>query len=297
MVLSAHGRVLLTARMDLPPPPLAGDLADDLAALSRQHGADEVVLVGYGEQGAETRAVLERVLVAVGALVREVVLVSDGRWWSLTCSAGCCPPEGTRYDPGSHPLAAEAVYAGLSAQPSRLDLQRGVAGPGEADEARLRALAQVVRRRTGGLERRDAAALMVATVRRCRDDEREPGEADCLLLAVLAADVVVRDVAWAMVSRDDVEDHLRIWCRTVARAPRELALGPLGLLGVTAWIAGQGALQNCCTERLEQLDPAYTLARLLGDISDRALPPRAWDDLVEGMREEVCAVAGLPGLH
>lgn len=297
VVLSAGGRVLLTARMDLPPPALAELLAEQLAELSVQHGADEVVLAAYGERAADTREVLERLLQEVAVPVREAVLVSGGRWWSLTCLSTCCPPQGTDYDPTSHPLAAEAVYAGMSVQTSRGELQRQVSGPAEAEEIRLEGLAVEVARRTRGLTRSERATLIAETVRRCCTDEQAPDEDDCLLLAVLAADLVVRDVAWAMVERDEAEEHLRVWARTVAKAPAVMALGPLGLLGVTAWIAGKGALQNCCAERMQQLDPRYTLTALLDDISDRALPPRYWDEMAEGMRREVRAVAGLPGLH
>lgn len=291
------GRVLLTARVDLPPPALAAALAEQVADLAARHGAEEVVLVGYGSDGPDTRAVLQRLLEGGGPRVREAVLVSEGRWWSLTCTDGCCPAEGTAHDPAAHPLAAEAVYAGLSAQPSRTELQRQVRGPDDAEEDALAELVARVSVRTAPLDRSESAALMALTVRRCCEDPGPPGDEDCLLLALLATDLVVRDVAWALVEREDVEDHLRVWQQVVTRTPAALAPGPLGLLGVTGWIAGQGALQNCCSERLTSLDPDYTLGLLLADISDRALPPRCWDGMAEGLREEVSAVAGLPGLH
>jgi hypothetical protein len=138
---------------------------------------------------------------------------------------------------------------------------------------------------------------MADTVRRCLDDDEGPGDADCLLLAVLAEDVVVRDVAWALVRRRDRDAHLRLWSQVVMRAPVEVASAPLGLLGVVAWICGLGALQNCCVERLEEIDPAYTLGALLADISERALPPSAWDEMAADLRREVSDVAGLSGLH
>lgn len=296
-VFSHRGRVLLTARVDLPPPQQAAELADSFAVISARHQVDEVVLVVYGAVAADARAVLERLVGSVGAPIREAVLVVGGRWWSLTCRSGCCPPEGTPYEPASHPLAAEAVYAGLSAQPSRVELQRQVGGPDEVDEVRLVAAAATVQQQTAGQDRGVRAALMAATVQRYLESDEPPDDDDCLLLAVLAADIAVRDVAWAMVTREDADDHLRVWSRTVARTPQDLARGPLGLLGVTAWIAGQGALQNCCAERLHELDPGYTLGRLLNDISERALPPRSWDDMADDMQEEVSAVAGLQRLH
>ncbi len=295
VVFSARGRVLLTARMDLPPPALAELLAEQVAALGVQHGADEMVLAAYGEHAGDTREVLQRLIQVVAVPVREAVLVSGGRWWSLTCSSTCCPAEGTDYDPSSHPLAAEAVYAGLSVQTSRAELQRQVGGPEETEETRLEGLAVEVARRTSKLPRSERAVLMAETVRRCCAEEQAPDEGDSLLLAVLATDLAVRDVAWAMVERAEAEEHLRVWGRVVAKAPAALALGALGLLGVTAWIAGQGALQNCCAERMRQLDPRYTLTSLLDDISDRALPPRYWDQMAQGMQQEVSAVVDVGG--
>jgi hypothetical protein len=76
-----------------------------------------------------------------------------------------------------------------------------------------------------------------------------------------------------------------------------VAPAPLGLLGMAAWINGNGALLNCCVERLEEIDPGYTLGHLLAEISERALPPSLWDELVGDLRTEVGAVAGNLRLH
>ena len=48
---------------------------------------------------------------------------------------------------------------------------------------------------------------------------------------------------------------------------------------------------------MEQVDPGYTLGHLLADISERALPPVVWDQLVSDLRTEVGAVAGNLRLH
>ena len=85
--------------------------------------------------------------------------------------------------------------------------------------------------------------------------------------------------------------------RVVALSPPEVASAPLGLLGVAAWISGDGALLNCCAERLERSDPGYTLGHLLAEISERALPPSLWDELVDDLRSEVGSVAGNLRLH
>ena len=299
VVLSRRGRVLLTARLDLPPAGQQAPVAAQVRQLVVQHGVDELVLVGYGDDEPATRTTLAQlhVRLAVAVPVREVVLVSRARWWSLSCRTGCCPVEGAVFDPEAHPLAAEAVYRGLVAGRSRADLEALVAGPPEEALPRLRGLVSLARDRWGALGRPAAAQAMADGVREGLASPRGPDEAAAARLAVLALDLAVRDVAWAMVSRRTAEEHQRLWARVVAASPPEVASAPLGLLGATAWVGGNGALLNCCVERLERDDPDYTLGHLLADLSERALPPSLWDELAGGLRAEVGAVTGVRGLH
>lgn len=299
VVLSRRGRVVLTARLDLPSSEHSRPVAAQVRRLTGEHGIDELVLVAYSDEEATGRRLLERVRADLGdeVAVREVLLVSRARWWSLSCTTGCCPAQGAVFDPDAHPLAAEAVYHGLSAGRGRDALEELVAGPDTEAMPRLRGLVAEARAALAGTDRPAAAEAMAEAVRMALADPWEPGEARWVRLAVLAEDLAVRDVAWAMMSRSVAEQHQRLWCRVVAAAPPEVASAPLGLLGVAAWIGGNGALLNCCVERLEAVDPGYTLGRLLADISDRALPPRLWDELAGDLRREVGTVTGLHGLH
>ncbi len=299
VVLSRRGRVLLTARLDLPPTGEEPVVAAQVRQLSAQHGVDELVLVAYGDDETATRPVLERVSAGLedGVRVREVLLVSRARWWSLSCSTGCCPSDGAVFDPVGHPLAAEAVYHGLVAGPTRACVEELVAGPGPDALPRLRALVARTRDRVAGLSRPAAAQAMADTVRTALAEPEGPDEAEAVLLAVLALDLAVRDVAWALMTRSQAEGHQRLWVRVVATTPPEVASAPRALLGAAAWIGGNGALLNCCVERLQRDDPGYTLGHLLGDLSERALPPSVWDELVGELRDEVGAVTGLRSLH
>ena len=98
----------------------------------------------------------------------------------------------------------------------------------------------------------------------------------CARLSMLAVEVSVRDLAWSMMTRENAEQHLDLWRTVVSRAVPELSAGPLGLMGVAAWISGNGALQNLCGERLVEIHPGYSLGPLLLDLSNRAVPPSAW---------------------
>jgi len=131
------------------------------------------------------------------------------------------------------------------------------------------------------------AELIASMVLQLVAEPRRLSDAECLRLAVLTGTIAARDVAWSMITRDEVGGHLRLWQQVVARAVAPFELAPLCLLGLSAWIAGDGALQNCCVERALRLDPDYSLAGLLDEINLRALPPSFWDQLAEGMSSVV----------
>jgi thiosulfate reductase cytochrome b subunit len=66
------------------------------------------------------------------------------------------------------------------------------------------------------------------------------------------------------------------WTAVVAVSPPTFAAAPLGLLGVAAWLTGDGALQTVCLERLDQLAAWVPLAAMLDWINATVLPPSAW---------------------
>jgi Domain of unknown function (DUF4192) len=117
-----------------------------------------------------------------------------------------------------------------------------------------------------------------------------------LLLGLLVTEISLRDLAWALLSPTNAEAHVRLWGGVVAQVPPALAAAPLCLLGMAAWLSGDGALLNCCCERLAQVAPEYSMGRLLADVSDRALPPSMWQqmggEMQAGLRAELGPLAG-----
>jgi hypothetical protein len=286
------GRVVLTARYDL------GEcLGPDVADLVEQHDPSGLVLVAYCVDAERGRAVLRTQADQLPDVdLVDLLLVDGRRWWSLVCSAGCCPDEGTPYEPGEHPLSAEAVWAGLVARPDRAAVVATVAGPAAEDWKALRRLARPIRvrrARHSRTARQDALArAVVEALPLLEEDRGERGavgldDAACLELALLVGDILVRDVACALVTREDARRHLMLWQAVVSRTPPELAAAPLCLVGVAAWASGNGTLLNACCERLSGLDPDYAMGRLLSDVSRRALPPAWWDAMADGLRRDL----------
>jgi hypothetical protein len=287
------GRVLLTARYDLGEPT---DL--DLADLVAQHRPSGLVLVAYCADAGRGRTELRAQADALVARDRsegaepvdlvDLLLVDGRRWWSLACTAGCCPAEGTPYAPDEHPLSAEAVWAGLVARPDRAAVVATVAGPDPDDWATLRSRVGPLEARLRGADRvRRQDALGRAVVDALPRLGAGLDDDACLELALLVRDTVVRDVACALVTREDARRHLALWLEVVRRTPPELAAAPLCLVGIAAWAGGNGTLLNACCERLAALDPGYAMGRLLADVSRRALPPAWWDAMADGLRSDL----------
>ncbi len=286
------GRVLLTARFDL-----GLGLEEAVAEVVDRHGPTGLVLVAYAADPEQGRAVLRAQAAGPDAVqVVDLLLVTQGRWWSLACTAGCCPAEGTPYAPEDHPLSAEAVWAGMVARPDREAVGAAVAGPAETELAALREAVRPLARRLDRCTpagRQDVLGRAVVTALP-RVEEARPSrdgvlldDVECLRLALLVREVGARDVACALVTREDARRHVALWEQVVARTPPELAAGPLCLLGLAGWASGNGTLLNVCCERLGELDPAYPMGRLLSDVSRRGLPPAWWDAMADGLRRDL----------
>ncbi|MFD0884059.1 DUF4192 domain-containing protein, partial [Streptosporangium algeriense] len=119
-------RLRLTVRWDLPlAPPGPGGLLPLLA----EEGITQVIAIGYGPGTLVTPAMDLTVGLfrQSGVTVVDALRAEGGRYWSYLCSrAGCCPADGTPYDPETGVIAAKAVVRGLVALPDRQTLERSL---------------------------------------------------------------------------------------------------------------------------------------------------------------------------
>jgi hypothetical protein len=293
--LGAQSRVMVTFRYDLPDP-ADSELAEDIAehagyVLDREHiGA--ALLVGYGpaELVAPVVASTAERLVGSGVQVHEVLRADGGRYWSMLCDdVACCPPEGRSYDPGSHPAAAAMTEAGLPAQPDREALARTIQRPAGAADRISRAALQAQLRLSQLVDLGEAEGDPDPKLRAIRAGRSEIQRAIRLYrrgasidsiervawLAVLAADLRVRDDAWARMDPAHRDDHCRLWIDVLRGAAVDFVPAPACLLAFTAWQSGNGALAAMAIERALAADPGYSMAQLLAGAVNAALPPSA----------------------
>ena len=293
--LGERNRVVVTFRYDLPDPfdyELARDIAQHADYVLSRERISAALLVGYGpeELVAGVAAVTSARLTTSGVEVPEVLRADGGRFWSLLCDdVTCCPPEGRCYDPGSHPAAAALTEAGLSAHPDRDALARTIQRPaGSADlirgatlQAQLR-LAQLVDLGKAEGDRdprlratRTGRKEIQRAIRLYRSGGRVASIDHLAWLAVLLADIRVRDDAWARMDPAHREVHGRLWIDVLRSAAVEFVPAPASLLAFTAWQSGNGALAAMAVGRALAADPDYSMAQLLAGALDAVLPPSA----------------------
>jgi Domain of unknown function (DUF4192) len=165
VVLVSSGQVRVMARMDLPPESAGDELAERIDCLARQHKAHALALVAYSAASLPANRLLTRLMDRLETHdLTDVLYVGHGRWWSLTCGDECCPLNGTPFDPSSHAMSAEAVFAGLGARASRRELEASVSGPSQAELPHLEALADALRTELGQLEDPSADVRLLASI-------------------------------------------------------------------------------------------------------------------------------------
>ena len=264
-------------------------VAERFTAIARAHNAEGVLLVAYSAEPATADRLLLPTISALDEIGVIEALYADGRrWWSRICDQGCCPPEGTPYRIEDNRLAAEAVFSGMTTEADRSAIEQQVRGPSAAQLRELDELAERVVTEVCGMElarRRRRVRSMVADYvdRRSAGESPRLEDEELVRLACLVVDLRVRDEAWAMITRETASLHAELWQQVVSRAEEALASAPLCLLGMAAWVSGQGTLQVCCIERVRAIDPDYTMTELLEDINDRAIPPSFWEGVRPGL--------------
>ena len=269
VMLTLGARHACHARVDLPRD--AGALAEVVDLLLRPaagHGAQQVVFVLFSDDDRRCRRTaraLRRRFERAGVGVLDALRVHAGRWYVLLGAAA--PGVGVPYDVSAHPFVAAAVLDGRVLHDSRDQLAATLDSRPEEVAAIERAL-PLPRASSAWVARRVAQHAMGST---------SPTDAVAARLLLSVSDPSVRDAAWAGVSRETARRHVELWSDLVRRCPDDLLPHAAGVLGFAAWLAGDGALAWCAVDRAREVDPDHSLAGLVAELLEGAVPPSAWD--------------------
>ena len=269
LVVAEGGRVVVTARADLAEVARPGAAEELLGRITIRFPDASFWLIAYGTAAAQCWQVLgrcERFLPA--DTVAYVVRVDGRRWWADSPDA----PPGV-YSPSGNALSELAARHGLPARPSRADLATLVQADPDVDPGAFA--------RAEGLVAATSASHRPELMRQTLAESLggQPDDARCARLAVLADDSDARDVALLSMDSEDAAAHLTLWRRVVRRCLPSYQAQVLGLLGMAAWIAGDGALSVICLERAEALEPGLPLVEILKLTNAMMVSPDSWPEI------------------
>jgi hypothetical protein len=277
-MLTFGARQPFHARVDLPVdvdeiPEVVASLRDP----ARGHGVRRALFVLYtadARLGAATARALAGAFERCGIDVIDALRADGERWFPAVGTRPGVPPWGVPYDVSAHPFLARAVVDGRVTYPSREDLRATLAGDRSGIARVVGALAALAGDPgTGPDEAVWARSLVERHVR--AGTSPEDHEVARLLRGML--ETGVRDAAWAAITRESAREHVRFWSDVLRRGPTPMLAPPAALLAFAAWQAGQGALAWCALDRCAEADEHYSLATLVAEALQRAVPPDAWE--------------------
>jgi Domain of unknown function (DUF4192) len=217
-------------------------------------------------------------------VLHDILRVHDGRYWSYLCrDPSCCSADGIPLDAAAHPAAAVLASTGRPVRADRAALASTVAplagsqaiAMREATRWAERAAARLIDRAgPRALDKPGVAAVQTA-IRAYRDGGSITSADRHAWLALVLTSLRIRDDAWSRMDPEHRDAHRRLWTDLVCRARPGYVAAPASLLAVTAWQGGDGALANIALDRALADIPYYSLALLLRDALDAAVPPSA----------------------
>lgn len=273
-----------------------------------------VLLVAYPPSGIpisdgrprdKALEILEIAALDVGIVVREVLLVTAGRWWSLHCQdETCCPSVGTILTPLiDSRIAAEVVVRG---GPMPFASEAGLAASiAHHDSLVAQCLAQSIEVRARELLSSDSTHDVV----QIRSDQRKQldrlfdrwcasnGRPQILMSEpYLLADVVValqgvlvRDYALGIHTRTTLESALGLWRWLLTLVPEGTVAPVACLAAATAYESGNGVLAQRALDRALTDSPDYSLAHLLRRVFSAGFPPEAFAQMRAELHAEISA--------
>jgi hypothetical protein len=174
-----------------------------------------------------------------------------------------------------HPFRAQAVFEGRVTHTSREDLRATLAPDAGLRRRWGRRMARLQR---PGPEEVGRVRDLVARWVRSGEGPDDDGAAQ-VLRAVTRVDV--RDAALYAVTRETTQDHLRVWTALLRGAPDPQVPEVAVVTAFCAWQSGHGALAWCALDRCFEIDEDHRLGRCLAECLVRAVPPTAWEEVVD----------------
>jgi hypothetical protein len=278
-------------RVDIPPPELVDDLAAYVVDHLARQGAEGAILFAVTRHQDVAEALLDSLERQLGDIEPIALIRADGsRYWTPDPD---CPTEGVPYETSDHhPAVVQAIAAGQEILPSRaalVDRYRAVSGPRRrwllhAADTVLAQTAPIISRTPPDEIAEVGMAIVGPILDRALAEEHLTDE-DLMQVAVWVSGIAVRDEVWGRITAETCEDMLRVLALVSRSVVPPFEPAVLSLAGFAAWLCGDGAQALVCLERALDADPEYSMALLLLEMLQAAVPPTAWTAMQEAKAE------------
>jgi hypothetical protein len=325
VVLGLRGersRIVITVRVDLPPPDAEPDDLRTGAAAGlhglEQAGAEEVIALVYPRPQddpwldpdrpgplphEDLLGELADLLTGQGIRIRDIVCVGAQRQRSYLCTSHrCCPPEGRPLrDERSTLVDATMAAHGSAPLAGRESLAAQLAPRDERDPVLIavrRASARAPMRLAPGMVER--ADRFVADLRRWDGAPRDTAARARLVATVahLTGSIGERDLLLRGLTVEADHDLLKLARAVLAEAVRCAEAGHVAriaaVLAVCCWVDGDGAAAWVALDRALAADPDYSLARLVATALEQGQPPWIWTSVMARLTPEELLAAARP---
>jgi len=288
-----RSRLGLTARVDLPSADAADSWAGQYAGYLKRDKALRALIVFYPPTGGLSHPsvrpladALTQHLTRVHIEIKEMLCVSDGRWWSLICdNEACCPSAGTPISRDRTSVCvAELTMRGAVALESREALERTLDPVGGfVNLAMSRALPKACVDRAADFLKRGRVAQVelletyrMAVNARCAPDGvvAVPLEIDQAARMIAALDdKTVRDVILCGFGGDEGEALRALLVDLVRHAVPPHHVAPLTTLAWISYLRGDGGFAGIAVDRALAADPGYLMAQILDQALRKPMNP------------------------
>ncbi|MBK8462514.1 MAG: DUF4192 family protein [Nigerium sp.] len=285
MVLVAveDGRVVLTARSDLPPEGV-GSVVPQLDAVWRRLPRATIVAMAFSESLVLAWLSLADIDEALPCdRERVLVHVDRERWYDAPDA------DGVRYDAVGSAHLAHAAFSGRIVRASRDELRTLV----EARRAPADLLPALERLTARKLRSRDLLVEARALVR-AHDSGTGVVEFDldqATLLSIATHDLGFLDATIGSMTRENAPGRLGLWLHVVRESVPRAAGPAIVAAGLAAWLAGEGALATVCLEALGGIRAPAAWSGVLEQINADAAHPDEWEVRRDGVVAERLGVA------
>lgn len=293
-----RGSVTLVARVDLARPGDPGSVVAALEPALCRHDVTSVVALAFEDGVAEPANAMSTLREVAEAAARYGVSVVAsarvfGQRFAVLDDGGRTSTWEDLPADGDVPAIADYVLAGRAPAPNRAALASVLRPPERAFACAVQRHMRLGARVCAREAARIISAVITAPTSRALDVE--PGEVACVAQAL--HETVIRDAVLSRLSQPLAQSGapLNAAEREVAReldvadgvdgpacfrlaslasyVPRSAAAPVLTLVGYLAWQAGEGALANITIGAALEVDPEYSLARLVDLALSSALRP------------------------